>query len=63
MKDIMMNGKEQQRAMILTAAVEGRSTAREASFLSTRQAHQFRRRSAAVQVLADLNAGGLSTKL
>src|SRR5712692_877442 len=46
MKDITMNGKEQRRAMILTAVAEGRLTAGEAAelmSLSGRQARRLRR--------------------
>jgi hypothetical protein len=43
MKDITMNGKEQRRAMILTAAVEGRLTAGEAAELMSLSQRQERR--------------------
>src|SRR3990172_3247145 len=43
MKDITMNGKEQQRAMILTAVVEGRLTAGEAAELMRLSQRQERR--------------------
>src|SRR3989304_4772229 len=43
MKDIMMNGKEQQRAMVLTAVVEGRLTAGEAAELMRLCQRQERR--------------------
>jgi transposase len=43
MKDIMMNGKEQKRAMILTGVVEGRLTADEAAELMSLSYRQERR--------------------
>src|SRR2546428_11817042 len=43
MKDITMNGKEQRRAMILTAVVEGRLTAGEAAGLLSLSQRQERR--------------------
>src|SRR3990170_1916649 len=43
MKDITMNGKEQQRAMILTAVVQGRLTAGEAAELMRLSQRQERR--------------------
>src|ERR1700730_10324347 len=43
MKDIMMNGKEQKRAMILTGVVEGRLTAGEAAELMSLSGRQERR--------------------
>src|SRR2546425_1620100 len=43
MKDITMNGKEQRRAMILTAVVEGRLTAGEAAGLMSLSQRQERR--------------------
>src|SRR3970040_2206455 len=43
MRDITMNGKEQQRAMILTAVVERRLTAGEAAELMSLSGRQERR--------------------
>jgi len=43
MKDITMNGKEQRRAMVLTAVVEGRLTAGEAAELMSLSPRQERR--------------------
>jgi hypothetical protein len=43
MKDITMNGKEQRRAMILTAVIEGRLTAGEAAELMSLSGRQERR--------------------
>ena len=43
MKDITMNGKEQQRAMILTAVAEGRLAAGEAAGLMGLSGRQVRR--------------------
>src|SRR3972149_3865222 len=43
MKDITMNGKEQQRAMILTGVIEGRLTAGEAAELMSLSQRQERR--------------------
>src|SRR6266545_2240305 len=47
MKDITMNGKEQRRAMVLTAVIEGRLIAGEAAeLMSLTQRHQRRLRHA-----------------
>src|SRR2546428_12281974 len=43
MKDITMNGKEQRRAMIVTAVIEGRLTAGEAAELMSLSGRQERR--------------------
>src|SRR3989304_1277418 len=43
MKDITMNGKEQRRAMVLTAVIEGRLTAGEAAELMRLSGRQERR--------------------
>jgi len=43
MKDITMNGKEQRRAMVLTAVIEGRLTAEEAAELMSLSRRQERR--------------------